>query len=1364
MPNIDNLNFKVIIDDKAFNAKIEQMEKAAKEFNVSMSRLLDVSKASQQWSQKDVDNNRRAWQAKVDEQRAQEKINREKIKSDGLQRKINAQIDRATKGYQTQSRILSELKGYALGYLSIHGATQLLSSLVRVTGEFELQKTTLAAMLGDLNSAEQIITRIQGLAVESPFQFKELTTYAKQLSAFSVPAQELYDTTKMLADVSAGLGVGMDRIVLAYGQVRSAAFLRGQEVRQFTEAGIPILDELAKQFSELEGRAVSTGEVFDKISARLVPFEMVAKVFKDMTSEGGKFYNMQEVQAETLQGKISNLKDAYEVMLNEIGKNQSEDLKGAVDWARKLMQNYEDTGRTLVELASAYGIYKVAVIAAEIATKTFSATNHGVIGSLVTVGRALMANPYAAIATAFAGMAFAVYKTATSLESYEKVQKSVVTSQEKHTKEVAKETAKLDSLYAKLNLAKKGTKEYDEAKKQIFSQYAGYISEIQKEGIAVDNLTTIYGKLKEKIEQSADARFRITAARNLENTYDTEMDKMFSKYERLTKNIERFIDRTLSATEKEGLWQYLIGNEQLLKETPELHGLDNAIKQYIDRGTGVSVIWLKEQIRKIMKEYEDGKKQIDALFGEEPPAPAPTINPFEQNLGGGGAGEDPADRIQREIEAVKRLRDAYETLAPYMNGEMLRRTLTALFPNADQELIQSLNFRAKLVELAGQLNEFDENAAQVLLDSISGERAGDMAAAFVAFDKYRKMMDAWRGEDFTLNGTGFSFDVSKIIRNLNNEYAKITEKSIQANDLLTKAQAGNEEALAKLREVLGEETWLKYVEVGSAAIDALTKKEKDAAKKIAQEKINSMVQSYVGEQTHGLNLSDWGDKSIGQVQKIKEEFAKIQASGIQLDESLIKQLDAAELSLEDFAKEVAEAFAKIGENIDDELLKKIVDLGKVAAQQVLNIASALGELAQQSGNSSLAKISDTIGEIGDVFSAALDGFKSGGVAGGIIAGVGTIATKLIEAASAAAEMRNQLALASVEYQNTINEIRYANIQEAFDNLFGSNNFGKFKADLDEAKDAMSELMQLGQKINSPAMYLFQRIDADYRTGLQKFFNSDKNLKIFNLKTLFDEDGNPIEEGFERLKAYYDAYGDHLDSGEKVLVDSLLSEWQRYEDAIASSTEYLSSIFSEAASLMADSFIDSFKESGEAALEYGEIMDSIATAISKSLIENILLQNVFTDEVQKQAAQALASGDAAGAASIVESAMQAAQDLAPYIQEFLESMEPYFNLDEEGTKGLGEGIKAITEDQANLLASYLNAIRADVSFSKTLWIRMDANLQRIAEMFFSSPTLMEYQAQIAANTYDTAIATQGILARLNGVIGIGDDGDAIKIIS
>ena len=252
----NDLNFKVILDDAEFNEKIEKDVQLAKDLNTSLSSLLEVKAkvgktkissdaikierfkkatadaAAAQERLKTATTNSAAAQerqktATLNTATAQERLTQAQMRTQQIVNRNTAQIERQNRAYKQQSRILNELKGYALGYLSIHGASQLVSSLVKVTGEFELQKTTLAAMIGDLNSAEQIITRIQGLAVESPFQFKELTTYAKQLSAFSVPAQELYDTTKMLADISAGLGVGMDRIVLAYGQVRSAAFLRG---------------------------------------------------------------------------------------------------------------------------------------------------------------------------------------------------------------------------------------------------------------------------------------------------------------------------------------------------------------------------------------------------------------------------------------------------------------------------------------------------------------------------------------------------------------------------------------------------------------------------------------------------------------------------------------------------------------------------------------------------------------------------------------------------------------------------------------------------------------------------------------------------------------------------------------------------------------------------------------------------------------------------------------------------------------------------------------------------------------------------------------------------------------------------------
>lgn len=260
---------------------------------------------------------------------------------------VNAENQRLSAGtkinqiFSHQTGILSQIKSYLGTYVSVLGAVNLVKNLVRITGEFEAQHVALRAILQDVSGADRIFYQLQELAVKSPFTFRNLTDYAKQLSAFSVPMNEIYDTTKRLADVSAGLGVDMSRIILAYGQIRSASFLRGQEVRQLTEAGIPVLQELAKQFSEIEGRMISAGEVFDRISARQVPFEMIEKMFKDLTSAGGKFYQMQEVLAETVKGKVSNLQDAWEIMLSRIGDANSGTIKKAISTITEMLQNYE---------------------------------------------------------------------------------------------------------------------------------------------------------------------------------------------------------------------------------------------------------------------------------------------------------------------------------------------------------------------------------------------------------------------------------------------------------------------------------------------------------------------------------------------------------------------------------------------------------------------------------------------------------------------------------------------------------------------------------------------------------------------------------------------------------------------------------------------------------------------------------------------------------------------------------------------------------------------------------------------------------------------------------------------------------------
>ena len=269
-----------------------------------------------------------------------------------------------------------------------------ISKLAKVRGEFELQQRSLQAILQNKSQADQIFNKTVQLAVKSPFQIKELVTFTKQLAAYRIESDKLYDTTKRLADVSAGLGVDMGRLILAYGQVKAAAYLRGTEVRQFTEAGINLYGELQRYFEEVKGEAYTTAQIVDMISKRKVTFEDIENIFKRLTDSGGLFYNMQEIQAETLQGKISNLKDSIDVMLNSIGKANEDTLKGSIDAVKVLIDNWE----TVVNIAKAFAPI-IASMAITAWTKKIGVAN-GAIG-LFSVGLGKAGNAIKAFGATF---------------------------------------------------------------------------------------------------------------------------------------------------------------------------------------------------------------------------------------------------------------------------------------------------------------------------------------------------------------------------------------------------------------------------------------------------------------------------------------------------------------------------------------------------------------------------------------------------------------------------------------------------------------------------------------------------------------------------------------------------------------------------------------------------------------------------------------------------------------------------------------------------------------------------------------------------------------------------------------------------
>lgn len=309
---------------------------------------------------------------------AYDKINYQiKIQEERLA-KLNTQMraysistSQTTAAINQQSSAMGQLNGLLSTYVSIFGLFRFAKQIRDVTAELEYQRVALGHLIQDEEYGAVLFEKIKAAAVESPFRIKDLVTYVKQLAAYRVEQENLYDTTKRLADISAGLGVDMNRLILAYGQVRAASVLRGQELRQFTEAGIPLVELLADKFHELGEEGITTADVFKKISERAVPFSMIAEIFEDLTDKGGTFYEMQITQAQTLKGRWEKLKDAFDIALQSVGETKTFEKYNNIilKSANLLAQNIRIIPKLIEGLTTAWAVYTAAVTVANLRTK-----------------------------------------------------------------------------------------------------------------------------------------------------------------------------------------------------------------------------------------------------------------------------------------------------------------------------------------------------------------------------------------------------------------------------------------------------------------------------------------------------------------------------------------------------------------------------------------------------------------------------------------------------------------------------------------------------------------------------------------------------------------------------------------------------------------------------------------------------------------------------------------------------------------------------------------------------------------------------------------------------------------------------------
>ncbi|WP_454960122.1 tape measure protein [Capnocytophaga leadbetteri] len=384
-----------------------------------------------------------------------------KANYEGLQKDIEAikkQFEQMTRKAVEEGKKQADvwqtlLKG-ATAYFTLQGAQSFISQMVAVRSEFQQLEISFGTMLKSKEKANALMAQLTDLAAKTPFGLQEVSEGAKRLLAFQVPAQEVTETLRRMGDVAAGLGVPMGQLIHVYGQVKAQGKLMTNDLYQFMNAGIPIIAELSKVVGKSET------EIKDMVSAGKIGFTEIQAVIKNMTSEGGLFFNLMAEQSKSLGGQISNLQDNFDQMLNEIGKASEGLVSGAISGVAYLVENYQTLGKLIAGLITTYGAYRAAIIVNITLTRSWAvaaradaiakgiqtaATNAATIATKA-LNAAMKANPYVLVTTALVGLVSYMVLFNKEATVAEQAQKAFNEEQERQKNLLQEERNEIDKL------------------------------------------------------------------------------------------------------------------------------------------------------------------------------------------------------------------------------------------------------------------------------------------------------------------------------------------------------------------------------------------------------------------------------------------------------------------------------------------------------------------------------------------------------------------------------------------------------------------------------------------------------------------------------------------------------------------------------------------------------------------------------------------------------------------------------------------------------------------------------------------------------------------------------------------------------
>lgn len=1202
--------------------------------------------------------------------------------------------------------------------LSIGAAKQFVEEMVRVRGEFQQIEVSYTTMLKSRTKATELMNESISLAAKTPFGLMDVANSTKQLVAYGVEANKVTGTIEMLGNVASGVGSNIGDIAYLYGTLKTQGRAFQQDINQFTNRGIPIIKELAKQFG------VAESEVKKLVEDGKVGFPQIEKAFKSLTSESGIFYNLMREQSKTLTGQLANLGDAWDSMLNNIGKNNDNLLSSGIRLATDLVTNYERVIAVVEQLIIVYGAYKAATITTVIIQQTsalgsLSAALKQATGAQYLFNLAGKANPVGLIVAGITAAISAFYLYRQSVDN-------ATTKTGEIQKEMNKAVFSSNSLFEALKKTKRGTEEHAGAIRLVNERYGKYL----------DNLLTT----KSSLQDIEKAQKRVTSALLADIAVRSGQQKIEESLNDYTEKLESAFDKYAKAFENakgtDRLQEFWAGLNSAMDKSLVGSGnaTQNALKfanNYLkDIGTlrydiydGTFTTLFREVYNKrVAVEREVNQlKSFSSSFAKDlvvkPDEPEATVTNTEVDK---DAEKKEAERQKKITEALKKeLEDRAEAFRKYF--------------------------------------EYKKRVGKEEADS----RYGNDLEGFGNFYEYSqaKMNDLLEGRD-PMKLNKFEYERYDVLLQQNNDYR--TKEAEERNEAFAKEFEENKEKYKKLLE-----TVITY--------DQSRKKlsadyEKDRAILLAQGKDEEAA---VLAEKYAKELTDLDDNNIQKLESYKNLFDGIEHLTDAGARDVISKANALLSGEKDMSPElynrIKKALKEANKALDDRL-----------PQRLMKMSGAFGEMAQEIGRVN-AELGSMIQGVSNILRATVqikDGFKDlkeginnysankkeggGGILGAIsgIAGVAGpigsivgavagVASGVIGFFNAAKESARKAAKEMKEYQDSvlageyeynrilrerarehesINELTVHQIKLQQDLL----NMQKKEASSDY--DAILKRIQqegeqiVGQKTEKYGGFLGigkkTRV-VDITSGITGY-TYDQLEKLYTANKLTDATKKLFEE-LKKAKEEIDGIGDAWDEMQKELITKMSGGITA--DSIASS------------------IIAGIKEGKRAFNQFGDdineiIQNALLSAMSVTVLEEPLQKLV--KQFQEDAKDGLDSKEIDAFKKAYEEVVKNGLDAMKEIDQLTGG-----KIGSGSSKSTleGEGIQRVSEQTGTEL---LGINRSQYDISKQQLLAVKAVLDFEAKSYEQMLEQVRYLKAIEQNTKDTVTQLKEVVENLKTI--------------